>query len=336
MKPRTPIFALALTLTMALGACGSNGDAEAGGDDPVCVAHVPSPLFSPLYVAQDKGYFEDEKIDIELNSVAAGQDAVPLLSSGECDVIVAGFSAGFFSALDSGLNLEVVGSMSVTNTDEGGDPPAALEVDSDLVDSGEVKTPGELAGMKVGIAGGLGGSGAYLTDLILRENGLKITDVEVSNIANTDMPAGLKSGSVDAVMTSAPYTEMIESDGDGKPLATVPDGSSGTGIIFSEDFADTDRAEAFFRALTRAAQDLQGDARRAKENVQPVADAMKVDPQVILDLPVFTWLPDLAPLPDQLEAMQRTWIDAEQLQYNEPIDPSEYVDESFAEAVETE
>ncbi|WP_220453937.1 ABC transporter substrate-binding protein [Nocardioides immobilis] len=299
------------------------------------MAHVPSPLFAPLYLAQDKGYFKEEGVEIELNPVAAGQDAVPLLSSNECDVIVAGFSAGFFSALDSGLKLKVVGSMSVTNADEGEDPPAALEVDSDLVDSGEVESPGDLEGLKIGVAGGLGGSGAYLTDLILREHGLDITDVEVSNIANSDMPAGLKSGSVDAVMTSAPYTEIIESDGDGIPLATVPDGTSGTGIIFSEDFADTDRADGFFRALARAAQDLQGDARRLKENVQPVADAMEVDPQVILDLPVFTWLPNLAPLPDQLEAMQRTWIDAGQLQYDEAIDPAEYVDESFAESVET-
>lgn len=333
---RPPAFiACALALALPLSGCGSDGDSNRDASEPVRVAHVPSPLFSPLHVAQDKGYFEEEGIEVELNAVSAGQDAVPLLSSGKGDVIIAGFSAGFFSALDTGLDLKVAGSMSVTNN-EGGDPPVALEVATDLLDSGQVKSPSDLAGMKVGAAGGLGGAGAYVIDVILREHGLSITDVEIVNISNADMPAALKSGSIDAGLTSAPYTEVIESAGDGGPLSRVPDGTSVTGVIFSEDFADTDQAEGFFRALARGAQDLQGDARRDMDNVKPVADVMSVEPKVLMDLPLFTWLPNLAPLPDQLEAMQRTWIDAEQLTFDEPIPSEEYVDLSFSESAETE
>lgn len=325
------LMSLVAVLAVALSACG--GASSSDSDETVQVAHVPSPLFAPLYVARDKGYFADEGVNVQLNVVSSGQSAVPLLASGQGDVIVAGFSAGFFSALDAGLKLKVVGSMAVTPEDRKGDPPAALEVASDLISSGQVKTPADLAGRTIAVAGGLGGSGAYLTDVILRQHGVTLKDVTVSKIANTDMPAALKNGAVDAALTSAPYTEVIEEAGNGEPIATLPAGTSSTGIIYSEDFASTDQAKAFFRAIARAASDLQGDTRRDNANIVPVAETMNVDPAAIKKLPPFHWLPDLRPLPDQLEAMQRTWIEAGQLTFGKPIPASEFVDESFDEPV---
>jgi len=322
-----------LSLVMLLACVGCGGGTQAGGEEDdatVDVAHVASPLFTPLYVAEAKGYFEAEGVKVKLNPVGSGQDAVPLASSGQIDVIVAGFSAGFFSALDSGLDLRVVGSMSVGDGNSE-DPPSALEVASKLVDGGDVRTPADLKGRRIAVAGGPGGSGAYLLDLVLREAGISVKDVTLTNITNADMPAALSSGSVDAVMTSAPFTEAIEKAGTGKALAVPPAGSSSTGVIYSEKFAKTEQAQAFFNALARAAKELQGDARNAPENIDPVAKVMKVESSVIMNLPRFTWRPDLAPLPDQLEAMQRTWLDAKQLTYGDPIPTSEFTDTKFSE-----
>ena len=47
--------------------------------------------------------------------------------------------------------------------------------------------------------------------------------------------------------------------------------------------------------------------------------------------PMYSYLPDLAPQPDQLEAMQEAWIAAEQITYTEPLDVAGIVDSSFAE-----
>ena len=47
---------------------------------------------------------------------------------------------------------------------------------------------------------------------------------------------------------------------------------------------------------------------------------------------MYTYLPDLAPQPDQLEAMQSVGNDAEQITYTEPLDIAGIVDAGFAEA----
>ena len=46
---------------------------------------------------------------------------------------------------------------------------------------------------------------------------------------------------------------------------------------------------------------------------------------------MYSYLPDLAPQPDQLENMQQVWIEAGQITSSEPLDVSTIVDASFAE-----
>lgn len=332
MKRSIPLVAALVAAACVLSACGGGGASSSGSKKVVHVAHVPSPLFAPLYVARDKGYFADEGINVQLNTVSSGQSAVPLLSSGQADVLVAGFSAGFFNAINAGLKLKVVGGMAVRKKEQQSAPSAALMVSSDLMSSGVVKTPADLAGRTVAVAGGLGGSGAYLTDVILRQYGLTLKDIKVSKISNANMPAAVKNGAVDAALTSVPYTKVMEDASTAKPLATLPDGTSSTGVIYSEKFARSDQAKGFFRAITRASGDLQGEARRKAANIDPVADVMKVNPAAIKKLPPFYWQPDLRPLPDQIMAMQRTWIAVGAIKYSKPIPASKLVDNSFSKS----
>ena len=62
-----------------------------------------------------------------------------------------------------------------------------------------------------------------------------------------------------------------------------------------------------------------------------LADTLGQDIEVLKASPMYTYLPDLAPQPDQLEAMQSVWIEAEQITYAEPLDIAGIVDASFAE-----
>jgi len=158
-------LAMLLAALLLLAGCGGNdssskddggGKAEAG-PTTIKVAHLPSALFTPLYVADAKGYFKDEGLTIELEAIKSGQDGVPLLASGKLDVMVAGFSAGMFNALNSGLEFKVVGSMGIST----GDPensPTALEVSkaSGITDIKDLK------GKKVAAAGGSGATGGFL------------------------------------------------------------------------------------------------------------------------------------------------------------------------------
>src|SRR5699024_4471111 len=110
MRRRTLLsLASAAALGGALAACGpavtgedpSGGSGDsAGTGGTVRVGHVPSSLFAPLYVADAKGFFEEAGITVELTPLKSGQDGIPMLSNDQLDVMIAGFSAGMFNALD--------------------------------------------------------------------------------------------------------------------------------------------------------------------------------------------------------------------------------------------
>ena len=338
MRRRTLLsLASATAMGGALAACGSavtGEDPDSGGEagsGVVRVGHLPSALFSPLYVADSMGYFEEEGITIELTPLKSGQDGIPMLSNNQLDVMVAGFSAGMFNALEQGLAFKIVGSMGISP----GDPensPTALEVRQDLLDDGTVSSVADLKGRTIGVAGGPGATGGYLLAAMLEEGGLTLNDVEISNLATPDQEPAITNGSIDAATPSAPFSTAMEEAGVASPIAVPAEGTTGTGVIYSETFVAADLAQSFFTALAKGAQELSEDGVQTDEVYQILADTLGQEIDVLKASPMYTYLPDLAPQPDQLEAMQAAWIAAKQITYTEPLDVAGIVDASFAES----
>jgi NitT/TauT family transport system substrate-binding protein len=336
MRRRTLLsLASATAVGGALAACGpavTGEDGGSGGDasGTVRVGHLPSALFAPLYVADAMGYFEQEGITLELTPLKSGQDGIPMLSNDQLDVMVAGFSAGMFNALEQGLAFKVVGSMGISP----GDPensPTALEVRQELLDDGTVTSVADLRGRTIGVAGGPGATGGYLLAAMLEEGGLTLNDVEISNLATPDQEPAITNGSVDAATPSAPFSSAMEEAGVASPIAVPAQGTTGTGVIYSETFVGAELAQGFFTALAKGAQELSEDGVQTDEVYQILADTLGQDIEVLKASPMYTYLPDLAPQPEQLEAMQSVWIEAEQITYTEPLDIAGIVDASFAE-----
>lgn len=329
---RTKI-ALLLAALLLLAGCGGTDSSEAegaageAGPTTIKVAHLPSALFAPLYVADAKGYFEEEGLTLELEAIKSGQDGIPLLASGKLDVMVAGFSAGMFNALSSGLEFEIVGSMGIST----GDPensPTALEVAT----SAGISDIKDLKGKKIAAAGGSGATGGYLLAQVLSEADLTLKDVEVVNLSNPDMEAALGNGSIDAALASAPFTTSMEANGVATPIGVPEEGTTGTGVMFGPEYAGTESAKKFFKALVKGAQDTQGDLSSNDEILQIIADATGQKLDVLKKTPLYTWKPNLAPQPAQLEAMQEAWMDSGEISYDEPLEVSDFVDDSFAKA----
>lgn len=328
------VLAATVLAGLALSACGSDTSASAEGDGQesatVKVGIVQLPIFAPIYVADAKGYFDEAGLEVQLETVKSGQDAVPLASSGKLDVVAAGFSAGMFSAIETGLDIKVVASMGVSdgNTEES---PTDLVVSSAAVDSGEIESIADLKGKKIGAAGGAGGTGAFLLSLALEEAGLGINDVDVVNLGNPDMPTALANGSLDAGLISAPFSTLAIEDGTGVSMAVPPAGTSGTGMIFGGQFAGSDNAQKFFDAVAKAAKDLQGEDRYSDENLQIIAEATGQTVEELKSVPLYTWLPNLEPLPEQLKGMEAVWMESGAIEYAESIEQDAYIDASFAE-----
>ena len=331
-------LALAAAALTALSGCAGSGsdggkDAGASGElQTVNVGIVQLSIFAPIYVAEAKGYFEDEGIKVNLQNVKSGQDAIPLASSGKLDVVAAGFSAGMFNAVNAGLDIKVVASMGVAGgADE--EPASALVVSKKEYDAGSVTTVADLKGKKIGVAGGSGGTGAYYVSLALEEAGLTAKDVTFVNLGNPDIPTALKTGGVDAGFISAPFWSNTVDDGVGQKIWQTPEGVSGTGMIYGGQFMTSDLAQPFFDAVARGAQDLQGDAKNSDENIKIIADATGQTPEEVKATPLYNWLPNLAPLPDQLLGMQKLWMSFGALDFDTPLAADDFVTTKFSDAV---
>lgn len=335
-------LALAAAAVTALAGCAGSSDAG-GGDDgagsgdlqTVNVGIVQLSIFAPIYVAEAKGYFKDEGLDVNLQNVKSGQDAIPLASSGKLDVVAAGISAGLFNAVNAGLDVKVVASMGVAGAaDE--EPASALVVSKKEYDAGKITSVADLKGKKIGALGGSGATSAYYVSLALEQAGLTAQDVTFVNISNPDIPTAIKTGGVDAGFMSAPFWSNSVADGDGQKIWQTPQGVSGTGMIYGGQFAQSDLAQPFFDAVARAAQDLQGDAKESDENIKIIADATDQTPEKVKATPLYDWLPNLAPVSDQLAGMQKLWMSFGALDYDTPLDPDDYVTTKFADAVKVD
>lgn len=322
---------LLLSIPLLVTACSATPSSE-GGDtelETVQVIHVPTTLFAPLYVADARGYFEEEGLQLEFESMKAGQDAIPLVSAGQADVLVAGFGSGMFSAINDGLGIKVVGAMG----GGGGEPensPTALMVSKDLVESGEISSVSDLKGRTVALSGDVGGAGAYQLAAILEEHDLSLNDIEAINLSFGDMEGAIEGGNADAALPPAPFTTAMEESGAAEAFALPPKGTIASGVIYGEKFIDSDLAQPFYDALVRGADDMEEDP-YDPEILEILAEATGQDLEVLEANPTYVWFDQLAPAEDQLEAQQAAYRKAGLFDFDKDVPLSEIVDTTFSE-----
>ncbi|HLH24925.1 MAG TPA: ABC transporter substrate-binding protein [Chloroflexota bacterium] len=311
---------------------GGSPSAGAAAVETVRVAHVPSTLFAPLYVAIEKGYVQEQGVKTQLEQVTAGQDAMALTAQGQLDAVVGGFAAATFNAIDRGLDLRVVGSM-------GAQPqsgyPSALMVRQDLLDSRQVQSIADLRGRKIAVAGGLGSTGSYWVANKLGEGGLGLRDVDVVNMPFPDMVTAFKASAVDAAFPPAPFTTEITKDGTAAYFGgPIRPGASAVGMVYGPAFRGERDATArrFFTALVRGARDLQGDGYFADEHLQIFAKYTNLPIETLRNIDAYGFDPDMKPDIDTLLDMQRVFFDAGILTFSPPLTADRIVDDSYSRA----
>ncbi len=337
-KPATSTAAAASSAASAKPATSASKPAAspsakpaASGGAQLRVAHAPSTLFAPLYVAIDKGYMAQQGINVELTTVTAGQDAQVFLANGQLDAAVAGIAAATFNAINQDLDVRIVGSMGVApqNAD-----PSAIMVRTDLLQSGAVKGIADLKGKKVALSGGVGATASYYMAQILAKANLTLKDIEVVNMSFPDMVAGFKSKAIDAGLPPAPFTTEILKDGSAQipEFGHLTPGVSGTGTMYGSRLLRQDRqlGQRFFNALIRGAADVQGDKARQPETLQILATATKLPVDTLRTMALYDYKPDLAPDTATYENMQKVFIEAGVLKFSAPLPASKVVDQDFS------
>jgi NitT/TauT family transport system substrate-binding protein len=162
-----------------------------------------------LGLAMERGYFQQEGMELNLVDFTTAADMMAPLAVGQLDVAAGGVNAGVFNAVAQGVPLKIVADLAV-NTPV--DRSSGWLVRTDLVESGRVREPRDLKGLTVG----LGARGSLVNvelAKILEQGGLTEDDVELKLIPFPDQIAAFANQSIDLAYVFEPFlTRVLDQD----------------------------------------------------------------------------------------------------------------------------
>jgi NitT/TauT family transport system substrate-binding protein len=173
---------------------------------------------APVFIAQDKGYFRDAGLDIELKFFDAAQPIAVATTSGDIDFGITAFTAGLYNLAGKGT-LKVIGGMS---REKAGYPLIGYFASNNAYAAG-LKTPKDLAGKRVAVTQ-VGSSFHYSLGLLADKYGFKLSDVKIVPLQSlSNAAAALKGETVDAALLPVSTARKLMDDGGAKLLGWVGD-----------------------------------------------------------------------------------------------------------------
>ncbi len=301
----------------------------AAAADKVKVAYVAIMNFAPLYLAIERGFMKEQNIEVEMQKVASGTEAMAFLSQGSLDAGGIGIGASTYNAFNKGFDLRIVGSAALQPWKNG---PTVCIIRKDLRDSGRVKSVADLKGMKVAIAGGGGTAGAYFMARALKAAGLTVKDIEIVNLAAPDMPLAIEKSSVDAALAGSPYSDQILAGGKGVILAKdMAPGAMTTVYMYSGKFIKErpDTAKRFMVALVQGSRAMQGSKYLDPANLKGYLRYVTSTEAAIRKGTPQVYDPDLRMYIDSVKNMEEIFRWAGWTNYTTEISQEKMADASF-------
>lgn len=245
----------ALTASLVLTACGGSDD-SVGADGKkltkvkLNLSWVDQGEYAGWYLADKKGYFEDEGIDIEITPGGPDVNPIQILEAGTVDIAMGSYGAQL-AAREQGADLVSIA-------------PAFERAANILVyfaDRPELADPKNWKGKKVSLWGGWNATFAAT----LGKNGLTTDDVKISN-QSFDMTNFVKEG-VD-LADAMVYNEWAQaiSGADGRELAYFDYNKAGTAtleqnLIVKRDYMEKnpELIKGFLKASMKGWLDVRDD-----------------------------------------------------------------------------
>ena len=199
------------------------------------------PGYFHSFIAQEKGFFEDEGVNVELVLIENIDDNLQFFKEGKADAAF-GLQSDAMLLYSQGVPLKIVYIVDFSN---GGDV---------VVSKLDIKTITDLKGKTVSVDKLNSFNHIFLVEL-LRINGLEESDVKIVPIIASKVPNALKSGLIDAGQTWEPYQSQAIDNGY-RLLATSADapGIITDVLMFDSKFVEErpDDVKKILRSLDRA------------------------------------------------------------------------------------
>lgn len=238
-------------LALLLAGCGDSGSggADDGEGDQVTVAALPLTDSAALYIAQERGLFKKEGLDVRIKPVQQSIQALPALSNGQVDVIASANYVTFLQAYEKGtLDLRILAE---------GVRVAPHMMDVLVPKDSAIKSAADLKGKKVAV-NILNNIQTLTLNAILEKQ--RAGRPAYRQIAFPQMGPALEKGQVDAVHVVEPFDRALQDDlkarvlvdGGAAPVESLPISGYVTTAQYAKQHPDT--AAAFRRAIEAASK----------------------------------------------------------------------------------
>ena len=272
------------------------------------------PFMAILQVGAEKGFFEEEGLDVSFLSGSGGGNTLRLLSTDDADIAITGGTAVVKAAMaDEGTR--IIGSWFQIND--------FFWIAPEPVDS--------LDGAVLGATSA--GSTTELVCSYLKEVGDADISCELLGGGMGDSWAAARSGNITAGWAMHPFvTDKVENEGAHVTVAArdIMGDFPADLVAVRAGYADEnpDAVKAFFRAADRAQQYLVEDTDAAAADLSPI---LNIDAELLAaglkDTPDLETAYSLKIQPDALETLSDMMVFSGQI--DEPIDWSTMLDQSY-------
>jgi NitT/TauT family transport system substrate-binding protein len=239
--------------------CAALAHAGTAAAQAITVGATLSTSDAPIYIADKKGYFAAEGLDVKVTNFRSAADMVAPLGAGQIEAGAGSASAGLYNAVARGIRIKIVADKASSPPGYGG---TKILVRKDHVVSGRYKELKDLKGMKLAM-NAPGVSNTSTLNTLLKSVGLKYSDVETVDMPLPDHVAALKNRSVDASASVEPGPALAVRNDDAVVIRSddeiLPNHQIAV-LLYSEEFAlkRSGAARQFMRAYIRAVRFYNG------------------------------------------------------------------------------
>lgn len=258
------IVSIMLAAAMILTGCSTGGAAENANTDglrelDVVLDWYPNALHSFLYVAMEKGYYEEEGLKINICFPSNSNDAISLVAAGQADIGLYYQQDIIQARADQNVPVKSIGAV-VQNP---------LNIVLSLKEKG-INEPKDLVGKTIGYAG------TELSEAIIEsimehegEDFNKVTMVDVG----FDLMSSMTTGNVDATIGCFLNHEVPQMEEEGFEVNYMNLDDYGVptyyeGVFLANDDMitnDSETLEAFLRASEKGFEDMKNNPEEALE-----------------------------------------------------------------------
>lgn len=237
-------------IALTLLACALTAPARAGDELRLLLDWFVNPNHMPMITAEQRGFFADEGLDVEMIEPADPNAPPKLVAAGEAELAIS-YQPALHLQIDAGLPLVRIATLVAT--------PLNMLV---ALEDGPIAEIADLKGRTIGYS--VGGFETALLGAMLKNAGLSEEDIELVNV-NFSLSPALMSGRVDAVIGAFRNFELNQLRIEGRTGRGFPVEAHGAPpydeliLVAHRDRLGDDRLPRFIAAIERAILALVSD-----------------------------------------------------------------------------